>query len=107
MIKSIITISLMALLTGCVTPVSSSCSQEAHIENPHSATPSKEQKCSEVDAVIYLASALYKEAQKKPAKEKTIEDPTKGSTTCSGLIGKSQKECQRKEEASYDPLDEL
>ncbi len=95
------------LLFGCVIPVSSSCNSDQSFENSNNSSPVKAQNCSELDAAVYLASALYKEAHKVPEKEKTIENPAKDSTQCSGLVGKSQKECQRKEKASYDPLDEL
>jgi hypothetical protein len=107
MLQQIIIMLFISLLFGCVTPVSSNCIQETPSKNPNTNSPTNTQNCSEVDAIIYLASALYKESEKSPQKEKIIEDPAKGITKCSGLIGKAQKECQRKAQASYDPLDEL
>jgi hypothetical protein len=107
MLKQVIIIIFISLLFGCVTPVSSNCIQETAIESPNTSPSTSTQNCSEVDAIIYLASALYKESEKSPQKEKTIEDPAKGLTKCSGLIGKAQKKCQRKAQALFDPLDEL
>lgn len=107
MYRFIITITLITNLTACVIPVSSSCSGDRTFDNANSGFPPKGQDCSELDAVVYLASALYKEAQKNPEKKEAIRAQTNENPKCSELIGKSQKECLRKENASYDPLDEL
>lgn len=111
MIRTIIVttsiITLMTLLPGCVIPVSSACSTEQHFEDPNSPHQAKGQKCSEADAVVYLASALYQEAQKKPEKEAATSNPPQKNAKCSHLVGKSQKECIRLEKDAYDPLDEL
>lgn len=95
------------ILSGCITPVSQNCRSSQPFESSNNGAPTKEQNCSELDAAIYLASALYKEAQKNPTKEQATTKPTDKDIKCSDLIGKSQKECLRKQSTSYDPLDEL
>jgi len=111
MYKNITSLTLFTLavilLTGCITPVSSGCANNQEFKSQSTDSSSNNQNCSEIDAAIYLASALYMEAQKEPTKEKTISDPNANDSKCSGLVGKAQKECQRKVKASYDPLEEL
>ena len=107
MYRYIITITLIANLTACVIPVSSGCSRDRTFENANDGFPAKGQNCSELDAAVYLASALYKEVQNQPEKEVATSHPPQKNAQCSHLIGKSQKECIRLKNDSYDPLDEL
>lgn len=98
---------LTVLLSGCIIPVSSSCTSDQPFENSNSGFHPKGQDCSKLDAAVYFASALYKEAQKQPVKEKPTSNSTNQKIKCSDLIGRAKKECQSKEKSSYDPLDEL
>jgi hypothetical protein len=97
--KFIITIMLTVLLSGCVIPVSSSCTSDQPFENSDNGFPPKGQDCSELDAAVYLASALYKETQKQPTKEKPTSISTNRKIKCSDLIGRSKKECQSKKKS--------
>lgn len=107
MYQHAIVIVLISLLTACIYPIRSSCTQDESNKAPNAGQPVTEKSCNEVDAALYLASALYMQAQKQPTKEKTISDPNAKNSKCSGLVGKAQKECQRKERDAYEPLDEL
>lgn len=106
-ISTTVSIVLTALLSGCITPVSSGCANNQHFKTPNDGSATSNQNCSEVEAAIYLASALYIEAQKTPDREKATTNPPPKNAKCSHLVGKSQKECIRSQEEAYDPLDEL
>lgn len=107
MYRNLITITLMVLLSACITPVSPGCANNQSFKAPNDGSATSNQNCSEVEAAIYLASALYIEAQKAPEKEAATSNPPQKNALCSHLVGKSQKECIRLEQDSYDPLDEL
>jgi len=106
MFRKIIYGFLLASLSGCVIPISSSCIDTQKHEHPDVYHPPKTSKCSTADAVVYVLAATLKTLKNEDkGKEPKVE--TKKTVKCSDMIGKAQKECVRKEKALNDPLDEL
>ncbi|AAZ24012.1 putative lipoprotein [Colwellia psychrerythraea 34H] len=102
MFRWLIYVFILANLSGCVTPVSSSCMDSQKHQNPNANTPHNTSKCSATDAAVYVMAATLKTLE-----DKTTKADVKEAVKCSDMVGKSQKECVRKEKKSYDPLDEL
>ncbi len=104
MLRKIIYVFILANLSGCVIPVSSSCMDSQKHENPNANPPPNTSKCSATDAAVYVMAATLKTLENE---DKTTKAEVKEAVKCSDMVGKSQKECVRKEKKSYDPLDEL
>jgi len=94
-------------LSGCVLPISSSCQDTFTHENPNIIPTNKTQDCSDLDAAVYLAAAIYKTVEEEKTKSKTTKVETKNEVKCSNMLGKSQKKCLRQKNDLNDPLDEF
>lgn len=104
MYRRIIYIVLMTSLSGCVIPVGSSCMNSQKHENLDANRPSNNSKCDATDAAVYVIAATLKTMDDE---DKTSSEKAKQAVKCSDMVGKTQKECVRKEKSLYDPLDEL
>jgi len=104
MFRKISAIFLLACLNGCVIPVSSSCIDSQQYEHPDANHPAKSSKCDATDAAVYVIAATLKTLENE---DKTTRVDTKKEVTCADMVGKSQKECHRKEKALNDPLNEF
>lgn len=99
MFKKIAYVLLVLSLNGCVSSGCIDTNQHAHPE----IRSSKTQNCTSMDAAVYVATATIQMLKDDKKSDKKI----KKSTKCSDMVGKSQKECTRKERELYDPLDEF
>ena len=104
MYQRIIYIVLMASLSGCVIPIGSSCMDSQKHVSLDANHPSNNSKCDATDAAVYVIAATLKTMD---GEDKNSSEKAKEAVKCSDMVGKSQKECVRKEKRLYDPLDEL
>ncbi len=104
MFRRIIYFLLLAIISGCVLPISSDCIDSQKYQNPNANHPPNNSKCDATDAAVYLIVATLKTLDEEGEKTKV---ETKKSVACSDMVGRAQKECVRNKQNAYDPLDEL
>jgi len=104
MFRRIPYIFLLASISGCVVPISSSCMDSQKYEHPDAIHPPKTSKCSATDAAVYVIAATLKTLDEEDKETKT---EVKTEVKCSDMVGKAQKECVSKEKELYEPLDEF